>query len=222
MSSQSTSLSPSPGAPPFAHIPSPNLKGGSKPRQAPPGGVDLLVFDILNILHHCWFLSRANLMSYVTSAQKAEDGNFSWVEFTPHYHSHLVKCSVVLVPHPVHAVKRVMFVYVLELLNGVGNLAFFDLQKGDHKANNAQREKKHLAWKWSKAAKCEQDHEAAKVAKLPMQEQCCSKCGCSFKSCKTAHKHKCPNFKVESVREEATVVPAAHVTFHLGSGRLAH
>jgi hypothetical protein len=80
----------------------------------------------------------------VTSAQKAEDRNFLWVEFTPQYHSHLVKCTVALVPHPVQVVKKVMFVYILELLNGVGSLAFFDLQKGGRKANNAQKEKKHL------------------------------------------------------------------------------
>jgi hypothetical protein len=182
MSSQSTSFLPSPGAPPLVHTPSPNPKGGSKPRQAPPGGVELSVFDILNIFCRRWFLSRADLVSNVISAQKAEDGNFSWVEFTPCYHSHLVKCAVVLVPHPVHAVKRVMFVYVLELLNGVGNLAFFDLQKGGRKANNAQHEKKRLARKRCRAAKRERDREAAKAAKLPTQEQHCSKCGCSFKS----------------------------------------
>jgi len=77
----------------------------------------------------------------VISAQKAEDRKTSWVEFSPPFHSHLVKCAVALVPHPVHMVKRVMFVYILELLNGVGNQAFFDLQKGGCKASNAQKEK---------------------------------------------------------------------------------
>ncbi|KAH9177866.1 hypothetical protein EDB89DRAFT_1901968 [Lactarius sanguifluus] len=90
------------------------------------------------------------------------------MEFPPPYHSHLVKSAVALVPHPVHVVKKVMFVYILELINGEGNLAFFNLHKGSHKANNAQKEKRHLAWRWSHASKCERDHEAAKVAKLPL------------------------------------------------------
>ena len=115
---------------PKAHTPSQNLKRGSKPARDSPGGVELSVFDILNIFCRCWFLSRANLVANVISAQKAEDGNFSWVEFAPPYHSHLVKCTVALVPHPVQVVKRVMFVYILELLNGEGHMAFFNLQKG--------------------------------------------------------------------------------------------
>jgi hypothetical protein len=181
------------------------------PLRSSPGGIDLSVFDVLNIFRRRWFLSRANLVANVTSAQKAEDGNFSWVEFAPPYHSHLVKCAVVLVPHPVHVVKRVMFVYILELLNGVGNTAFFDLQKGGRKANNAQKEKKRLARKRRRAAKRERDREAAKAAKLPKRERQCGTCGRKFESRKTASKHKCVVPKGESVRVEAAAVPAAQV-----------
>jgi hypothetical protein len=53
-----------------------------------------------------------------------------WVEFTPHFHAHLVKCAVALVPHLIQKVKRVMFMFLLELLNGQGHQAFFDLTKG--------------------------------------------------------------------------------------------
>ncbi|KAI0247490.1 hypothetical protein BJV78DRAFT_1285481 [Lactifluus subvellereus] len=49
--------------------------------------------DILNIFRRRWFLSRDKLVANVISAQKAEDGKFSWVEFEPAYHSHLVKVS---------------------------------------------------------------------------------------------------------------------------------
>ena len=167
MSSPEHIFSPLTRGSPKAHTPSQNLKRGSKPARDSPGGVELSVFDILNIFRRRWFLSRTNLLTNVISAQKAEDGNISWVEFAPPYHSHLVKCAVVLVPHPVHVVKRVMFVYILELLNGEGHTAFFDLQKGGHKANNAQKEKKHLAQKRHRAAKRERDREAAKAAKLP-------------------------------------------------------
>jgi hypothetical protein len=35
-----------------------------------------------------------------------------------------------------------MFVYILELLNEEGNMAFFDLSKGDRWVTAAQKEKK--------------------------------------------------------------------------------
>ncbi|KAF8257000.1 hypothetical protein EI94DRAFT_1761425, partial [Lactarius quietus] len=178
-------------------------KDGAKLKRSPPGKVELSVFDILNIFCRRWFLSRANLLANAISAQKAEDGNISWVEFTPQYHSHLVKCAVALVPHPVLTVKKVMFVYILELLNGKGNLAFFDLQAGGHKANNAQKEKRRLARKRSRAAKRERDREVAKAAKLPPCERQCVACGRKFKSRKTASKHKCPKSKVVCVGKEA-------------------
>ncbi|KAF8259374.1 hypothetical protein EI94DRAFT_1751785, partial [Lactarius quietus] len=178
-------------------------KDGAKLKRSPPGKVELSVFDILNIFRRRWFLSRANLLANAISAQKAEDGNISWVEFTPQYHSHLVKCAVALVPHPVLTVKKVMFVYILELLNGKGNLAFFNLQAGGRKANNAQKEKRRLARKRSRAAKRERDREAAKAAKLPPRERQCVACGRKFKSCKTASKHKCPKSKVVHMGKEA-------------------
>jgi hypothetical protein len=103
----------------------------------------------------------------------------------------------------------VMFVYILELLNGVGNLAFFNLQKGGRKANNAQKEKKQLAHKWCRVAKHKQDCEAAKAAKLPQCERQCEGCGHKFASRKTSHKHKYTVNKGERMRMEATAVPAA-------------
>ena len=102
----------------------------AQPKKTFPKGDDLSVFDILNIFCRRWFLSRDHLLTNVISAQKAEDGKFSWVEFTPQYHSHLVKCAVALVPHPVHKVEGVMFGFILELLNEEGDMAFFELQQG--------------------------------------------------------------------------------------------
>ena len=186
----------------------PAVKGGATSKRSSPGNVDLSVFNVLNIFRRRWFLSRANLLTNVISAQKAEDGKFSWVEFSPQYHSHLVKCAVALVPHPVRMVKKVLFVYVLELLGGEGNLAFFDLQKGGRKANNAQKEKRRLARKRSRASKREREREAAKAAKLPTHERQCVACGRKFESRKTARKHKCPAAKVEHVGKEAASGPA--------------
>ncbi|KAF8491847.1 hypothetical protein F5888DRAFT_1860524 [Russula emetica] len=146
-------LSPSSEDTTMATTPPQKPKGGARPKKSLPGDVELSVFDILNIFRRRWFLSRPHLLANAISAQKAEDGNISWVEFTPQFHSHLVKCAVALVPHPVHKVKKVMFGYILELLNGDGHMAFFELQKGGRKANNAQKEKRCLARKRSRAAK---------------------------------------------------------------------
>ena len=192
----------------------PAAKGGATSRRSLPEVVDLSVFDVLNIFRRRWFLSRANLLTNIISAQKAEDGNISWVEFTPPFHSHLVKCAVALVPHracPVPMVKRVMFVFILELLNQEGHLAFFELQKGGRKANNAQKEKRRLARKRSRAAKRERDREAAKVAKLPPRERECLTCGRKFKSRKTAKKHKCAaHSKVVRNKEAAATGSSSH------------
>jgi hypothetical protein len=99
-------------------------------KQSLSGNAKLSVFDILKIFHQCWLLSTNQLEAHVFLAQKAKNGKKFWVEFTPQFHTHLVKCTVVLVPHPIQKVKKVMFVYILELLNGQGHQAFFNLAKG--------------------------------------------------------------------------------------------
>jgi hypothetical protein len=98
---------------------------------------DLSIFDILSLFHHCWFLSVDSLRAQALLAQKAEDGNIIWVKFTPQFHSHLVKSAVALAPWPIQKVKKVLFVYTLELLNGVSPQAFFNLTKGDQWATTA-------------------------------------------------------------------------------------
>ena len=177
----------------MAHTPTQKPKGRVKPPTSSPGGVELSVFDILNIFRRRWFLSRSHLLTNVISAQKAEDGNISWVEFSSPFHAHLVKCAIALVPHPVPVakVKKVMFVFVLELLNREGHMAFFDLQKGGRKANNVQKEKRRLARKRSRAVKREREREAAKAAQLPPRQRECLTCGRKFQSRKTAKRHKC-------------------------------
>ncbi|KAF8493766.1 hypothetical protein F5888DRAFT_1850646 [Russula emetica] len=205
-------LSPSSKDTTMATTPPQKPKGGVRPKQSPSGDVELSVFDILNIFCCRWFLSRPHLLANAISAQKAKDGNISWVEFTPQFHSHLVKCAVALVPHPVHKVKKVMFGYILELLNGDGHLAFFELQKGGRKANNAQKEKRRLARKRSRAAKREREREAAKAAKQPPRERQCVACGRKFNSRKTTSKHKCPKSKVVHVPREAASRQASQAT----------
>ena len=199
------------GPPPAPGVVGKSGKPGNRGPAPPSEDDSLSVFDVLNIFRRRWFLSRAALVEHCLSAQKAEDGSISWVEFSPPFHSHLVKCAVALVPHracPVPMVKKVMFVFILELLNREGHLAVFDLQKGGRKANNAQKEKRRLARKRSRAAKREREREAAKAAKLPPCERECLTCGRKFQSRKTAKRHKCARHsKVVRKKEEAAVKP---------------
>ncbi|KAH9961412.1 hypothetical protein BGW80DRAFT_1255888 [Lactifluus volemus] len=102
-------------------------------------------------------------MTNVILAQKAEDRKIFWVKFTPPYHTHLVKCAVTLVPHPLQKVKKVMFAYILETLNGEAPKAFFDLTKGLSLTSKAQKKKKHLAWKRNHALR--QEHQKGGEAK---------------------------------------------------------
>jgi rubrerythrin len=120
-------------------------------------------------------------MANVISAQKAEDGKISWVEFTPPYHAHLVKCTVALVPRPLQKVKKVMFAYVLETLNGEAPKAFFDLTKGPSLAAKAQKEKKRLARKRNRASRRER-RRVAKEAAGGQSQWTCEKCGRKFGS----------------------------------------
>src|SRR6266581_3656489 len=59
---------------------------------------DPSVFDILNLFHHHWFLSRDWLVSNVASAQRTDGLSINWVEFPPTAHTHLVRCAIKLAP----------------------------------------------------------------------------------------------------------------------------
>jgi hypothetical protein len=107
--------------------PTPTLDPSQVPIRSKPakkrsllGHAELSVFNILNTFQCRWFILVDHLRTAVLSAQKAKNGKIFWVEFTPQFHAHLVKCAVALVPHPIHKVKQVMFAYLLELLNGEG------------------------------------------------------------------------------------------------------
>jgi len=80
---------------------------------------DPSVFDILNLFRRHWFLSRDWLVSNVASAQWTDGLSINWVKFPPVVHTHLVRCAIKLAPSvPAAKVKRVMFVFLLEVLNG--------------------------------------------------------------------------------------------------------
>ena len=81
---------------------------------------DLSVFDLTTILRSRWFLDRSHLASNVISAQRSLSGNLDWVEFTPPFHTHLIKCATALLPPQLCSMKQlkgILFAYVLEVLN---------------------------------------------------------------------------------------------------------
>jgi hypothetical protein len=140
------------------------------PKEKPPpcralsANDELSVFDIHNIFHRRWFLSSDHVLAKAISAQKDEDGKIFWVEFDPQFHAHLVKCAVALVPRPIKKVKKVMFGYILEILNREAPKAFFDLTKGPRLATKAQKEKKRLAQKRNRASRREARRAAEEAA----------------------------------------------------------
>jgi hypothetical protein len=159
--------------------------------------LELSIFNILNIFCWQWFLSVDHLRANALSAQKAESRKIFWVEFTPQFHSHLVKCTVALMPHPLLKEKKVMFVYILELLNQEGPQAFFNLAKGTRIATQAQKEKKHLAWRRTCTVR-QESWKAAKEAAQGWPHQQCKLCGCKFATHKAKKQHHCPISKEAS------------------------
>ena len=104
---------PSPPAPP----PPP---ASSPPTSGPGDGMEPSIFDVLNVFRSRWFLNRDHLIANVLSAQKAEDGRYTWVDFLPPFHTHLVQRARTLLPPlcPVAKGKKVLFVFILEILDG--------------------------------------------------------------------------------------------------------
>jgi hypothetical protein len=113
---------------------------------APKAVDELSVFDILNIFCKRWFINKDHLTVNVLSAQKDEDRRFSWVDFSPPFHTHLVQRMHSLLPPlcPVAKGKKVMFMFMLEILSGEGpdQKGFWKVpKKHPHKKACSQMEK---------------------------------------------------------------------------------
>jgi hypothetical protein len=80
------------------------------------------VFDVINIFHHQWFLHQDHLIANALSAQKDSSGKLSWFDFQLAFHTSLVQCCQMLLPPlcPMAKRKKVMFVFLLEILNREG------------------------------------------------------------------------------------------------------
>ncbi|KAI9429927.1 hypothetical protein H4582DRAFT_1601011 [Lactarius indigo] len=170
---------------------------------------DLSVFDLLNIARRRYFISRDKLISNITEASKDAFGVFDWVVLKKDYHSKVVAKFIWtlgdgkrLTPRSVEKVKKILFVFLLDVLNGVSAGDFFALKKSETLENRARHEIKRMARKRARAAKRErvrmgkQDSRAASGLKARKQDRkTCRLCGNTFESRNKRRKHECPGQK---------------------------
>jgi hypothetical protein len=58
----------------------------------------LLIFQVLNIFMHHWFLNRDHLITTILAAQKDVSSRIHWVDFQPNFHTHLIHWAIALLP----------------------------------------------------------------------------------------------------------------------------
>jgi hypothetical protein len=112
--------------------PPPPLPPVSKPVVVWPDAPDgPSIFKVLNLFRSHWFIHRDHLVANLLSAQWGEDGSFVWIDFQTPFHTHLVQCMCAVLPPlcPVAKGKKVMFVFLLEILDGQGPGQFFSLDR---------------------------------------------------------------------------------------------
>jgi len=78
-------------------------------------------------------------VSLIATAQWMDGNSIDWVEFLPASHSHLMQCAIKLAPSiSATKVKQVMFVYILEVLNGDGPMLSFFAPRCIHTPHNVK------------------------------------------------------------------------------------
>ena len=105
-------------------------------------------------------ITHSHIIAQTTMAQKDQTGNFSWVEFKPEFHTHLVKWAFSLLSKPItpsaqQVLKKTIFIFILEILNQEREAEFFTLGHGGMRRNSTEQEKKWLACKHQHATKQE-------------------------------------------------------------------
>ena len=84
--------------------------------------LDLSSLEILDIFQSRLYLSRAYLISKTVAAIKNVSGQLTWIEFSPMFHSCLIKMALAcigtsLTPPSSLTAKKTIFIFILELLN---------------------------------------------------------------------------------------------------------
>ena len=82
------------------------------------------VFNVLNLFRACWFLNCKHLISLILATVKGSDNNdITWINLLPNLHTHLLCQAKALAPpsYPLPLLKRVMFTFLLEVINSHGS-----------------------------------------------------------------------------------------------------
>jgi len=82
------------------------------------------VFDVLNLFRARWFLNCEHLLSLILAAVKGGNNNdITWIDLIPNSHTHLLHQAKALAPpsYPLSLLKRVMFTFLLEVINSCGS-----------------------------------------------------------------------------------------------------
>ncbi|KAH6914960.1 hypothetical protein BKA70DRAFT_560664 [Coprinopsis sp. MPI-PUGE-AT-0042] len=163
----------------------------------------------LTALEKSLFVRASELLARVTVAAKDENGRICWVTLEPAYHSVLVKTAVAAVKasgpsHCVASIKEALFTFLLAILNGRPQDKFLASKEVESKTNRANRERKRLARKRSRAAKRERDREAKHLqnttrmteedrsrSKPSGSTRTCMLCEKKFASRKKLSRHSC-------------------------------
>ncbi|KAF8460757.1 hypothetical protein BDZ91DRAFT_413623 [Kalaharituber pfeilii] len=156
---------------------------------------------VLSVLGKALFVRASELLARTTLAAKGKDGKVFWLTLEPVFHSQLLQTVIAVAKHhgldttPVEVLKSTLFDFLLDILNGCPQQDFFSKKEVESKGNRANRERKRLARKRSRAAKRERLREREKFAntcRRSTQSRSCDECGKKFESRKRLSKHKCP------------------------------
>ena len=163
------------------------------------------------------FVSVGKLERELELAVRGADGRYSWIELSGRFHSEMVgHCRSTLSASfpglriPLSSVKRAMFEFLLRILNGQQAAIFRLDQKVARDHNRANRERKRLAHKRSRAAKRERAREEELVTRSTATCKAqssrpghpdrkvgtkCVSCGKSFRSRKRRDRHVCRHLR---------------------------
>src|SRR5258708_357912 len=117
-------------------------------------------------------ISHSHIVAHATMAWKDEMRKFSWVEFNPGFHLHLVKHAFSLLNVPITApaqkiFKRAIFIFILELLNKEREDDFFNFKCSSAKENCATYKRKQLTHKSMHAPGQECTHKPSQSPEIP-------------------------------------------------------
>ena len=158
------------------------------------------------------------LLARTVAASKDGEGNIFWLELERNFHHKLVTmafavCKRSSVQAPTCDLKVALFDFLLGVVNGRPQQAFFDAKEVEARSNRANRERKRLARKRARAARRERERESQLLdtaVRHTGASRSCVACGKKFASRKRHSKHVCEPPQPE--QKEELVKPVSEAT----------